>query len=931
MKQLYIFLIIILFAHRGSAQITNSIIAKVVNTKGEALELANVKLIETNQYATTDKNGLFKISGIQSNSNITLQVSFIGFQTLKVPVVFKPGENNLGNLSLNVLDLSLEGIDINAKRNYSGSTNSSLIINRELIEQTPALSVNDLLNQIPNRKIQPPSLQRVQNLNLRSAYVPTSTGRGDFELNNAFGIAIIMDGNVISNNANMQSFNPGRSGQGQSFVTSGNYGLNGAPAPVVNGIPSTSYSGDYTFGGTDLRQIPADNIESIEVIAGIAPAKYGDLTDGAIIIERQAGKSPAYVRMQLRDNATSYGFSKGFELNPKLGAVNLGVNYVNSFEDNRDKLKAYRRVNTNAMWTNSFGKADQLKNTFSIDYGRNLDGIKRDPDDEKGTRTRFDSWNFSIANRSNYRFNSGFLKNISFNVRYSEGHQVSYKEELMNDPYVLYTTATATGIHEGTYDTGVYTAKSLIDGRPINAGANLDFTGGFKTGDIAHYLSFGTSFNYGANRGLGQTIDPNEPRSGPKVATTSIGATSSERFYDFKLAIAQKDLGFYVEDLFTANLLGKPLNVRAGIRTDIQNGYASLSPRTNINYEINKNFRLGVAYGLSYKSPGLAQRYPGPTFYEIPLLNSYNGKVNESTYLVYVERYEPTNSGLKPSKSESLELSAQIKIDKFNLSLTAFNKKSRNGISTVQNLQSIVLPTYTATANVGAKPTITQTGLKPYAINYFTFKNDLSSNNQGFEVILNTPEIKEIKTSFNLSGGLFRTAYNSTSNRLSSNIPSTIPTDPNYAYIGVYEPSNTKAYFSNGRITSITHIPKLSLVIQFVAEFDLLNKTINTASSRIPLGYYNSVNQYTAITNFDQKNPSYGHLYVTPEEQKENDLPKIISNYHFSIAKEIKKRFKFAFNVYNVFNYQPYYLSTTGTYKFPNSSPTFGAELSIKL
>ncbi|WP_113652854.1 TonB-dependent receptor domain-containing protein [Pedobacter namyangjuensis] len=931
MKQLYFLLIVLLFAHRGSAQNANLLTARVVDAKGLPIELVNVKVTETNQYAVTDKNGVFKITGILTNSSVNIQFSIIGYQTLKMPLIIKSGENNMGNIALKTLDLSLESIEINAKRNYSGSTNSSLIISRDLIEQTPALSVNDLLNQIPNRKIQPPSLQRVQNLNLRSAYVPTSTGRGDFELNNAFGIAIIMDGNVISNNANMQSFNVGRAGQGQSFVSSGNYGLNGAPSPVVNGIPSTSYSGDYTFGGTDLRQIPADNIESIEVIAGIAPAKYGDLTDGAVIIERQAGKSPTYVRMQLRDNATSYGFSKGFELNPKYGAINVGVNYVNSYEDNRDKLKAYRRVNTNAMWTNSFGNKNQLKNTFSIDYGRNLDGIRFDPDDEKSTKTRFDSWSFSMANRSNYRFETGFLKNVGLSLRYSTGHQVSYKEELVNQPYILYTTATTTGIHEGTYDTGVYTAQSLIDGKPINAGANLDFTGGFRTGDLAHNLSFGTSFSYSANNGLGQTIDPNQPRSGPRVATTSIGATSSERFYDFRLAIAQKDVGFYLEDQFTANLLGKPLNVRAGVRTDIQNGYASLSPRTNINYELNKHVRLGVAYGLSFKSPGLAQRYPGPTFYEIPLLNSYNGKVNESTYLVYVERYEPTSDGLKPSKSESIELSAQIKLDKFNLSVAAFNKKSRNGISTVQNFQTIELPMYTATQNAGAKPTVTQTGLRPYAMNYFTFKNDLSSDNQGFEVILNTPEIKEIKTSFNLSGGLFRTSYGSTSNSFSSKVPNTIPTDPNYAFIGVYEPTNTKAYFSNGRITSSTHIPKLSLVVQFVAEFDILNKTINTASSRIPLGYYDRINQYVPITNFDQSNPSYGHLYITPEEQKENDLPKIISNYHFSIAKEIKKRFKFAFNVYNVFNYQPYYLTTANTYKFPNNAPTFGAELSIKL
>ncbi|RZK37869.1 MAG: TonB-dependent receptor [Pedobacter sp.] len=914
------------------AQNQNLVTGRVVDPQNKPLELVNIKVVETNQYAITYKSGIFRINGFEVNNILTLEFSYIGYQKLRVPVTVKAGETNLGNIGLKVLDLSLENIEINAKRNYSGQTNSSLVINRDIIEQTPALSVNDLLNQIPNRKVTAPSLQSVQNVNLRAAYAPTTDGKGAFELNNAFGIAIIMDGNTISNNANMQSYNPGRSlGVGNSFVEGSYTSLRGSRSPTLNGNPLTTYSGDYTFGGTDLRQIPADNIESIEVIAGVAPAKYGDLTDGAIIIERQAGRSPAYVRMQLRDNATSYGFSKGFELNPKLGAINIGVNYVNSFQDNRDKLKAYRRVNTNAMWSNSFGKKRQLRNTFSLDYGRNLDGIKQDADDPVSTKTRFDSWNFNVANRSNYRIENGFLKNIGLNIRYAEGHQVSYEEQLVNDAYVLYSTATTTGIHEGTYDSGVYTAKSLIDGRPITASALLDFTGGFSTGQLAHNLSFGASFSYSANKGLGQTINPNEPRSGTKIISTSLGASSSERYYDFSLALAQKDLGFYFEDVFTTKLLGKPLNVRAGIRSDLQNGYASISPRTNLNYEVNKNLRFGLAYGLSYKAPGLAQRYPGPTFYEIPLLNSYNGKVNESTYLLYVERYVPTNENLRPSKSESLELSAQIKIDKFNLSISAFSKKSRDGITTVRNLQSLELPNYTATINPGAKPTIVQNGTKPYPINYSYFKNDLSSNNLGFEVIVNSPEIEAIKTSFNLSGGIFKTTYGSTTNTLSSNVPNTIPTDINYAYIGVYLPRANKSYYSNGRVTSVTHIPKLSLIVSFIAEFDILNKNITSADARIPIGYYNRLNQYTTIENFDRDNKLYGHLYQTPQELSETDLPRIVANYHFNIAKEIKKRFKFAFNVYNVFSHQPYYITPSGTYKYPNNLPTFGAELSIKL
>ncbi|RZL52857.1 MAG: hypothetical protein EOO93_21870, partial [Pedobacter sp.] len=76
MKHLYILLIAILFSHKVSAQVANLITAKVINAKGIPLEFANIKVIETNQYATTDKNGLFKISGLQSNTNVNIEISY---------------------------------------------------------------------------------------------------------------------------------------------------------------------------------------------------------------------------------------------------------------------------------------------------------------------------------------------------------------------------------------------------------------------------------------------------------------------------------------------------------------------------------------------------------------------------------------------------------------------------------------------------------------------------------------------------------------------------------------------------------------------------------------------------------------------------------------------------------------------------------------
>lgn len=923
MKQLYLFLLFIALNLSAGAQ-TTVIIGKVIDVNGKAIPSVNIKTVETSQYTVTNDDGNFKlVVNLDLENSLSIDFSYVGYQKLTKKIAPKTQHIDLGNLVLKQLNLSLETIEINAKRNYEGSSNSSLIINRDIIEQIPALSVNDLLNQIPNRKIIPPSLQNVQNLTLRQGFQPTTNGRNEFELNNSFGVAIIVDGNAISNNANMQGYNPGNRGFGSTRVSLSNSEYQ------LNNETTSSYNGDYTFGGTDLRQIPADNIESIEVIAGVASVKYGDLTDGAVIIERQAGKSPAFLRMQLRDNATSYGYSQGFKLSEQLGSLNIGTNYVSSFADNRDKMKAYKRLTLNSMWTNTFGKEKRLKNTFGFDYVRNLDGIKKDPDDPYSRFIDFTNWNLSFTNRTSYRFNHSFFKNISFNARYSETHQSTYTEQYVNLPYIVYTNAIETGFTDGIYDTGIYTAASHIDGRPITLSGQVELNNHFKTGSVNHYLNIGANYSYAINKGLGRIIDPSRPRPGFSTTGSSNSSGPTERYYDFSLVIPQKDFGAYAEDVFKIDVFGKELNTRIGLRLDGQNNNFNLSPRTNINYHLTKNLRIGVAYGLAYKSPGLAHLYPGPAFFEIPLINSYNGNVKESRSIFYMYRYDPT-SDLKSSRTQTIEFSALYKLGNYNLSLSVFNKDLNDGINTLQQYQPIDLPEYEATPRPGEQPLITQKGIKKKLITYHYFNNSLKSNSKGIEFILNTPKYDAIATSFNVSGGLFKSYYYDANNRtVTLGVSNTLPETPVIAF---YAHNSRTTYYSSGRISSSTHIPKISLLVQFTAEFSLIDKTLRESGSGIPIGYFNNVSEYVDLPNPDPNNATYKHLFISVAQQNEANQARMYSNYHMSVAKEIKKRFKFAFNVYNVFNYQPRYLNSTGTSVItPNSSPTFGVELSIKL
>lgn len=898
---------------------------KIIDGNNKPVSFATVVIDETKNGVTADENGVFTLPlNARKGDRLNLLFSRIGMQTAKDSIIVGDLLNQLVVFRMYELNLSLKEIKVSPESGKSIS-NSAIVIDRDVIEQTPALSISDLLNLLPNQKFTPPSLQNVQNLNLRIAPTATNTGRSDFGLNNAFGIAIIMDGNLISNNANMQSRNPLRSATGLSgavVTTGGSVGVGN----------TDSYSGDNTFGGIDLRQIPTENISKIEVISGVASAKYGEMTDGAVIIERQAGYSPLYIRTQLRDNASNYGFSKGFHLKNNLGALNIGANYTSSFMDNRDKLKAYKRLTTNLMWTKYFGKDEKVKNTFSLDYSKFLDGVKKDPDEELDKTARFDSWNFAVANRLLFNVNKNFMKSASLNMRLSYGEQVTSTEEYVNKPVTLYTLETSPGIHEGNFGPGQYTSLSMIEGKPINYTASLDFNTEFYTGNLKHRFTYGGNFNYSANKGRGQLFDPALPRAQANVNFNS-KAGLSERYYDYSLIYPQKDGGVYLEDRFITYILGKPLSSSIGLRLDLQNKYKVLNPRSNFRYKLSGNFDLGLALGFSSKAPGLGQLYPGPVFFDIPLIIHFTGNESTSTYLLYTDRYDQEPKDIKPMKSFTTELNLSYHKNGYNFTLNAFYKNSTNGFGTETRYKFLHLPKYNVEEQAGTKPNLTPTGeYLNTQVSYYSLENNLASKNTGLELMMAFPKFDAIATTLNAALGITRSELTKEGLK-STSYTNDQPENLDYATVGVYENGRTINVQSRGRLSTNTHFPKLRLMIRFTGTFDLIDKNSTPGYSGVPIAYYTADGRYFEVKNFDPADPDMMHLLRTDNVKSSNsDQPAIYSNFHANISKDILKNITLSFNVYNFFNYRPRFRIEGSTdARIPNGRPTFGAELVWKI
>ena len=108
------------------------------------------------------------------------------------------------------------------------------------------------------------------------------------------GTAIIRDGAPISNNANLSAMSP--------TVLSGTE----TPASLAGGASPA--------GGTDVRSISTENIESIQIVRGIPSVEYGDLTSGAVIINTKAGREPLRVKAKANPNIYQVSMGTGFEL-----------------------------------------------------------------------------------------------------------------------------------------------------------------------------------------------------------------------------------------------------------------------------------------------------------------------------------------------------------------------------------------------------------------------------------------------------------------------------------------------------------------------------------------------------------------------------------------------------------------------------------------
>ncbi|MBE8712787.1 TonB-dependent receptor [Sphingobacterium hungaricum] len=856
------------------AQQSNSITIKgtVIDEKGLPISLANIYCEETFTSISSDVKGNFSLQIPKSYDQVNLRFTYVGLKTATINI---KKQNYTTAVSVTLLEnsLTLDEIQVNPRNTSNKNSISSIEFDEEAIERVQAFSLMDVLNTLPGKQMTPPNINAPQTLTLRNTLTENSN-----TFNNSLGIPIIIDGVAISNDANMQS------------RPIGQRGMSGSALPA----PNPAFTADVAFRGIDLREIPVESIEKIEVIQGVASAEYGELTDGAILIERKAGKSPMQFTTNINGGSSNYSLNKGFNLPKNWGGLTTDLNFANSNSNPRDKVQQYNRYGASVRWNTVQFK--NFRNKLSIDYSKRVDNSKLDPDDGSQRKYYSRESRMRFSNNSSFRVNSKFLDDINLTLSYSEGNQETYSQYLLNQAMKPYTAKDTTGIYEGTVINGTYMAYEELVGNPVSMSGNLRLTSRFHLGKTNHNLSYGVNSNYSNNGGKGIVLDPERPRF------VNLG-DQNLRPYSYELIPAMVNSGVYFMDNFNYKLFGKAFNSNFGIRFDSQNGSLSTQPRLNTQVILSKNWNIAVAYGISSKSPTLAHRYPPPSWIDVPLIFAANS--NASLYLVYTERIETANENLKPSKSSQAEFTVNYKNDLFSSRINGYFKDNRNGFNTLAVYKPFTLPTYTyqtdpTTGGIIYSPTGRDTTYYNYSYN--KMDNSISSYTYGVDWSINFKEIKQINTTVSSSTSYILSRQN---NRVltMTNLTTPIQIGGKYISYALYEPfANDKIHVLTSKLNTTTHIPKLGFVVMTNTDVFWMNHRESQYSEKFQpaIGYLDNQMNQVLFAEGDVNNIPPRDVQLTETTQRI-----IYANFSMSVAKEISKKIRIAITAYNTWNLHP--------------------------
>lgn len=774
----------------------------------EPVSYALAQLPETGLQLVTDYAGTFQVKDVTPKTYKAI-VSFIGYETLETFIELKPGHNEI-TLQLKPANFRIDEVVVTAESSKAGAATSSMI-SRTAMDHIQSTSLSDVMRLLPGA-----TMPSVNELTLRTA--STMTIRGGQSL----GTAIIMDGSPLSNNANMQNMT---SAIGAAM-----------PSGISLATPTS---------GIDLRQISTDNIESVEVIRGIASVEYGDITSGAVLVNSKAGRSPLSVKFSMNPNlyqiSANHGITLGAGAASKAGAVNYSADYTFSQYEPTEGYSNYHRVNGSVGYTNSLGR---WYTNSSLSFGYYRDRSRPNPDDDNDFKDATQrEYRLRFNTKGTISFNEGWFKNIKYSGAFSMTDKHSEYEDMAGNAEWTFSTSRRDGeILSSLPGREVYLDDGtlLVDGKSVERGwqvpntymyaydiygrefntylqAVMNFSG--TIGRTTHLIKVGGDFKSDGNTGRGKVFDPECP---PYRNLSYDYATQRERAYDD--IPFMNTLGLFAEENFNLRFAGRNLNIVAGVRYDRVFGFDDVvAPRINASLEIipDRLFIRG-GYGVMAKTPTLALLYPQEAYFDLLNFNNSleSAAADAQKFQITTTRvFSTVNERLEMAKATKYEVGVDFRFGKVSGSLTAFKDYSHDGYSigrTEDSYHQADLTRYKAAsyAEDGTTlPALSVESTGSVLLSHTMPTNNLAYETGGLEMTVDFGRIDAIRTRFILDGAWTRHESWSKGYDFAQGSGAT-PED----HVGIYLPGN-RSYSDiiSTNLQAVHNIPSIGFVISATA------------------------------------------------------------------------------------------------------------------
>lgn len=798
----------------------HTISGRIVDAKDQTpIEFALVQITESGQHAVTHKNGSFLIEKVHSGS-IELKACILGYVTTSLELDLKSSISDL-LINLEKSNLALEEVTVTAEQKNEQST--AYKISNAVLEHEQILDISQIQSLLPGAKTSTSkNLTSTQRIFIRSL---SASEKG----NVSFGTALEIDGVRIQNNAEFNSFDP--------------YGV-------------------------DTRNISTINIESVEVITGIASVEHGDFSNGIVKINTKKGHTPLNATVTINPNTKQYGLNKGFALSENWGTLNLSAEHTKSVSD---PMAPYTTYNRNAL---SLTHERYFKNAITLTSGLtfNSGGYNAESDPDLFTDTYTKRKDNIIRGQigAKWFLNKSWISNLNFST------SVNYSNRFTETKTRESSAASLAAIH--ATETGYFVSVDYDEDpeAPITLlptgywyeieyydNKLLDLTAKFKADQITCFSSYtnkvllGIDYSNSGNLGRGTYYD--DMRYAP-----------TWRPFVLNEVPHTNNIAFYLEDKITKDINShSQLMLVAGLRSDNtyihQSEYGwtgNVSPRFNAKYEKHnsrtsfiQSFNIYAGWGKSLKLPSLGVLNPAPSYTARNVFSSTSTSENIAYYGYYNQASTTLyNPNLKYQSNNQIEIGFGANIKGTKINVSAYRNKTVNPYikESVYTPYSYKKTNQTAIENStipveDRRFTINQTtgvvtihdinnNYASYELDYET-KNDFQSQTRftngspvtriGVDWIIDFNKVKALSTTFRVDGNFYY--YKGLEEHMMASRPDLLMTNgERYKYVGYYAGSSSISNGSirkqvNTNLTIKTHIPKVRMVVTVRIESSLYN------------------------------------------------------------------------------------------------------------